>query len=184
MTEQLHFHFSLSCIGEGNGNPLQCSCLENPRDGGAWWAAIYGEAQSRTQLKRLSSSSSSRSKSCQIHSIKIPFFLDIKVNVQCISFFLAFILFLSISQNKVNSSSYSSFKSNFLSQDRRSLLKINEFPRVNSPKNKSGTLWKSIYKHYNFLVYWMKHAHTKKRYSILKRFTIMYWFVFFYVPGT
>ena len=58
-TERLHFHFSLSCIGEGNGNPLQCSCLENPRDGGAWWAAIYGVAQSRTQLKRLSSSSSS-----------------------------------------------------------------------------------------------------------------------------
>ena len=48
MTEQLHFHFSLSCIGEGNGNPLQCSCLENPRDGGAWWAAVYGVAQSRT----------------------------------------------------------------------------------------------------------------------------------------
>ena len=55
-TERLHFHFSLSCIGEGNGNPLQCSCLENPRDGGAWWAAIYGVAQSRTRLKRLSSS--------------------------------------------------------------------------------------------------------------------------------
>ena len=58
-TEQLHFHFSLSCIGEGNGNPLQCSCLENPRDGGAWWAAVYGVAQSRTRLKQLSSSSSS-----------------------------------------------------------------------------------------------------------------------------
>ena len=57
-TERLHFHFSLSCIGEGNGNPLQCSCLENPRDGGAWWAAFYGVAQSWTQLKRLSSSSS------------------------------------------------------------------------------------------------------------------------------
>ena len=52
-TEQLHFHFSLSCTGEGNGNPLQCSCLENPRDGGAWWAAVYGIAQSRTRLKRL-----------------------------------------------------------------------------------------------------------------------------------
>ena len=52
---------SLSCIGEGNGNPLQCSCLENPRDRGAWWAAIYGVAQSRTQLKRLSSSSNSSS---------------------------------------------------------------------------------------------------------------------------
>ena len=46
MIERLHFHFSLSCIGEGNGNPLQCSCLENPRDGGAWWAAVYGIAQS------------------------------------------------------------------------------------------------------------------------------------------
>ena len=55
-TERLHFHLSLSCIGEGNGNPLQCSCLENPRDGGAWWAAVYGVAQSRTRLKRLSSS--------------------------------------------------------------------------------------------------------------------------------
>ena len=68
-TERIHFHFhfSLSCIGEGNGNPLQCSCLENPRDGGAWWAVVYGVAQSRTRLKRLSggggggSSSSSRS---------------------------------------------------------------------------------------------------------------------------
>jgi len=57
MTEQLHFHFSLSCIGEGNGKPLQCSCLENPRDGGAWWSAVYGVAQSRTRLKQLSSSS-------------------------------------------------------------------------------------------------------------------------------
>ena len=57
-TERLHFHFSLSCIGEGHGNPLQCSCLENPRDRGAWWAAVYGVAQSRTRLKRLTSSSS------------------------------------------------------------------------------------------------------------------------------
>ena len=55
-TEWLHFPFSLSCIGEGNGNPLQCSCLENPRDSGAWWAAVYGVAQSQTQLKWLSSS--------------------------------------------------------------------------------------------------------------------------------
>ena len=55
-TEQIHFHFSLSCIGEGNGNPLQCSCLENPRDRGAWWAAVYGVTQSRTRLKRLGSS--------------------------------------------------------------------------------------------------------------------------------
>jgi len=58
-TERFHFHFSLSCIGEGNGNPLQYSCLENPRDGGAWWAAIYGVAQSWTRLQRRSSSSSS-----------------------------------------------------------------------------------------------------------------------------
>ena len=59
MTEWLHFHFSLSRIGEGNGNPLQCPCLENPRDGGAWWAAVYGVAQGQTRLKQLSSSSSS-----------------------------------------------------------------------------------------------------------------------------
>ena len=67
MTEQLHFHFSLSCIGEGNGNPLECSCLENPRDGGAWWAAVYGVAQRRARLKRLSGSSSSSDKepTCQ-----------------------------------------------------------------------------------------------------------------------
>ena len=58
-TERLPFHFSLSCIGGGNGDPLQCSCLENPRDGGAWWAAVYGIAQGGTQLRRLSSSSSS-----------------------------------------------------------------------------------------------------------------------------
>ena len=61
MTERLHFHFSLSCLGEGNGNPLQCSCLENPRDGEAWRAAIYGVAQSQTRLKRLSGGSSSLS---------------------------------------------------------------------------------------------------------------------------
>ena len=59
-TARLHFHFSLSCIGEENGNPLQYSCLENPRDGGDWWAAISGVAQNRTQLKRLSSSSSNK----------------------------------------------------------------------------------------------------------------------------
>ena len=58
-SERLHFHFSFSRIGEGNDNPLRCSCLENPRDGGAWWAALYRVPQSRTGLKRLSSSSSS-----------------------------------------------------------------------------------------------------------------------------
>ena len=60
-TQWLHFQFSLSCIGEGNGNPLMCSCLENPRDRGAWWAAVYGVSQSQTRLQRLSSSSSSSS---------------------------------------------------------------------------------------------------------------------------
>ena len=67
MTEQLHFHFSLSCIGEGNSNPLQCSCLENPRDGGAWWASVYGVTQSRTRLKQLSSSSSMQLNTSKIH---------------------------------------------------------------------------------------------------------------------
>ena len=71
MTEQLHFHFSLSCIGEGNGNPLQYSCLENPRDGGALWAAVYGVAQSRTRLKRFSSSNNNN-KIQSIVFLKIP----------------------------------------------------------------------------------------------------------------
>ena len=66
-TEQLHFHFSLSRNGEGNGNPLQCSCLENPRDCRAWWAAVYGVAQSRTRLKRLRSSSS---RLCRVREAK------------------------------------------------------------------------------------------------------------------
>ena len=69
LSDWLHFHFSLSCIGEGNGNPLQCSCLENPRDGGAWWAAIYGVAQSPTWLKQLSSSS-------------IPFLIKLKFKLR------------------------------------------------------------------------------------------------------
>ena len=77
-TERLYFHFSLSCIGEGNGNPLQCSCLENPRDGGACWAAVYGVAQSRTRLKRFSTSSSSSSSSTwpsptQLNGLEHPF---------------------------------------------------------------------------------------------------------------
>ena len=63
-TERLPFHFSLTCIGEGNDNPLQCSCLENPREGGAWWAAVYGVAQSQTQLKQFSSSSSKPNTYC------------------------------------------------------------------------------------------------------------------------
>ena len=69
MTERLHFPFSLSFVGEGNGNPLQCSCLGNPRDRGAWWAAVYGVAQSQTLLKQLSSSSRRSSKGNEKHAI-------------------------------------------------------------------------------------------------------------------
>ena len=76
MTEWLHFHFSISCIGEGNGNPLQCSCLEKPRDRGAWWAAVSGVAQSRTRLKRLSSSSSGSS---SLHFLFLKFILSIDI---------------------------------------------------------------------------------------------------------
>ena len=76
-TERLHFHFSLSCTGEGNGNPLQCSCLENPRDGGAWWAAIYGVTQSWTRLTWLSSSSSNRLFIVMVLYSKFTFYLCI-----------------------------------------------------------------------------------------------------------
>ena len=81
MTERLHFHFSLSCIGEGNGNTLQCSCLENPRDGGAWWAAIYGVAQSQTQLKQLSSGSNIHN----ILHIETVFYTYIYINIKHIA---------------------------------------------------------------------------------------------------
>ena len=81
-TERLHFHFSLSCIGEGNGSPLQCSCLENPRDSRAWWAAVYG-SHSRTLLKRLSSSGrvsrTSRLGRLQLHSLY-------RVSIPCLQF--------------------------------------------------------------------------------------------------
>ena len=99
-TERLHFHFSLSCIGEGNGNPLQCSCLENPRDGGAWWAAVYGVAQSRTQLKRLSSSSSSSS-----------FAYSVKNGSKFISPFLWFCLYPRGGSSTIRNSVYSSMES-------------------------------------------------------------------------
>ena len=76
-TERLHFHFSLSCIGGGNGNPLHYSCLENPRDGGAWWAAIYGVTQSRTWLKWLSSSSRLNISSMRIKDCLSYFFIPL-----------------------------------------------------------------------------------------------------------
>ena len=73
MTERLHFHFSLLCIGEGNGNPLQYSCLENPRDREAWWAAVYGVTQSRTRLKWLSKQASNIPLYiCTTSSLSIP----------------------------------------------------------------------------------------------------------------
>ena len=78
-TERLHFHFSLSCIGEGNGNPLQCSCLENPRDRGAWWAAVSGVTQSRTRLKRLSNNNNNNASLLLIPAFMLipvpPYFL-------------------------------------------------------------------------------------------------------------
>ena len=79
-TERLHFHFSLSCIGERNGNPLQCSCLENPRDGGDWWDAVYGVTQSRTRLKRLSNLVGGLN-TANATAIKIPtpFFIQKKI---------------------------------------------------------------------------------------------------------
>ena len=63
-TEHLHFHFSLSCIGEGNGNPLQCSCLENPRDGGAWWAASMGSHKVRHDWSDLAAADICKAHSC------------------------------------------------------------------------------------------------------------------------
>ena len=78
MTGRLHFHFSLSCIGEGNGNPLQCSCLENPRDGEAWWGAIFGVAQSRTRLKQLSSSSGSFTYTCVCVCVCVCVFVNVQ----------------------------------------------------------------------------------------------------------
>ena len=86
MTERLHFHFSLSCTGEGNSNPLHCSCLENPRDSGTGWAAVYGVAQSRTRLKRLSSSSSSlipRARCTNIYGVYSFFSFFIGVLLMC-----------------------------------------------------------------------------------------------------
>ena len=82
MTEQLHFHFSLSCTGEGNGNPLQYSCLENPRDRGAWWGAVYRVAQRWTQLIWLSSSSSSSRDIVSSCSLEDTFFKTSLISVQ------------------------------------------------------------------------------------------------------
>ena len=104
-TEWLHFHFSLSCIGEGNGNPLQCSCLENPRDGGAWWAAVYGVAQSRTPLKSLSSSSSrSFVIKCFMISLKIIKKQNTKIGLNIESFGFFFFQEKSLGTKRLESS--------------------------------------------------------------------------------
>ena len=111
-TERIHFHVSLSCIREGNGSPLQCSCLENPRDGEPWWAAIYGVTQSQTRLKWLSSSSSNS----RLHFIKIIathyllkiWLLGFHKTMTTVSYFSLFkkssvlriFVYFSISQNK------------------------------------------------------------------------------------
>ena len=87
-TERLHFHFSLSCIGEGNGNPLQCFCLENPRDGGAWWAAVYRVAQSRTQLKQLSSPSLLGNRKLVFYICVSVFALQISLSVPFSRFYI------------------------------------------------------------------------------------------------
>ena len=107
ITERLHFHFSLSCIGEGNGNLLQCSCLENPRDGEAWWAAVSGVTQSRTRLKRLSSSFCSVLSTsdlycalpCMKYSLDISNFLEeisLSHSIVLLYLFCCFSLFLFI----------------------------------------------------------------------------------------
>ena len=103
-TERHHFHFSLLCIGEGNGNPLQYSCLENPRDGGAWWAAVYGVAQSRTQLKRLSSSSSSS----RLYSVRKHLFHSSALSDIFMNFLLSFHYFPSAIKDLLSSASLGS----------------------------------------------------------------------------
>ena len=79
MTERLHFHFSLSCTGEGNGNPLQCSCLENPRDGGAWWAVVCGVARSRTRLSDFTLCLNNTSVAVVSCELKVWFHLSLEI---------------------------------------------------------------------------------------------------------
>ena len=116
-TERLHFHFSLSCIGEGNGNPLQCSCLENLRDGGALWATVYGVAQSRTQLQRLSSSSSSNI-SCLLIYVGKDFICKYKVfglfTLPPLLIYYLTLVVLDITQGSLNQPVRAGLKSSFL----------------------------------------------------------------------
>ena len=107
-TERLHFHFSLSCIGEGNGNPLQCSCLENPREGEAWWAAVHRVAQSRTWLKQLSSGSSSSINGFESYPFWYDFYAFL-AGVSCTDFFTG--AFSSVSSSSKLFSSLSTLSS-------------------------------------------------------------------------
>ena len=105
-TERLHFHVSLSCIREGNGNPLQCSCLENPRDGGAWWAAAYGVAQNRTRLKRLSRSRGGAfgREWVHVHVWLSPFAVHLKPSQRCqlaIPQYKMFLVFLVLFKKRI-----------------------------------------------------------------------------------
>ena len=138
-TERLHVDFALSCTGEGNGNPLQCSCLENPGDGGAWWAAVYGVAQSRAQLKQLSPRLNLSllslfhsqkiwwlfSKSLERCNYENPihiridfFFLQIRINSETCIFFFFFILMKTLFINATLPSSGQSVSSRLFYFDR------------------------------------------------------------------
>ena len=96
-TERLHFHFSLSCVGEGNGNPLQCSCLENPRDGGAWWAAVYGVTQSRHNWSDLAAAAAKdfeSSSPCHTVNLYYLFYIHIHTFSWSMQHFSSLIIYL------------------------------------------------------------------------------------------
>ena len=136
MTERLHFHFSFSCIEEGNGNPLQCSCLENPRDRGAWWAAVYGVVQSWTQLKRLSSSSSSsivfrvRYWNIQLWMLISPFLFFLQVRQLLLAVFWGSLFRYWVSQSKITWAIYCLLNSFQIFQIATFVFQLLEFPSM------------------------------------------------------
>ena len=103
-TERFHFHSSLSCIGEGNDNPLQCSCLENPRDGGAWWAAVYGVTQSQTRLKRHRSTAevAEWSQTCSLKKKNWKYYLKGSVNQEFNMAFLGLLIRIVLMVHKAD----------------------------------------------------------------------------------